>query len=118
MNIILKFGEFFCGPGGLAFGAINASGLYGDKNYIIEHSWANDIDEYACMTYRRNIAGNIPKSVVCKDIKQLDISIFNPVDIFAFGFSGFKTFYKIKNFWHNFFSRPFDQIRMMQIIFV
>lgn len=86
MNIVLKFGEFFCGPGGLAFGAINSSGLYAGNEYRIKHLWANDIDEFACETYRKNIALSAPKSVLCGDVRQLDISILEKVDIFAFGF--------------------------------
>ena len=86
MKIILKYGEFFCGPGGLALGAIQSSGIYGGKNYVIKHLWANDIDEYACMTYRKNIAPNSPHSVLCGDVRRLDISILEPIDIFAFGF--------------------------------
>lgn len=86
MKIVLKFGEFFCGPGGLAFGAINSSGVYNRNKYIIKHSWANDIDEFACETYRKNIAPDALGSVLCGDVRTLDVSILQPVDIFAFGF--------------------------------
>ena len=40
---IFKLGELFCGPGGLACGALRAKsedGLFG-----IEHAWANDYDK-------------------------------------------------------------------------
>lgn len=86
MKIVLKYGEFFCGPGGLALGAINASGLYEGNEYVVKHLWANDVDEFACETYRKNIAINAPKSVLCGDVRKLDISILEAVDIFAFGF--------------------------------
>ena len=48
-KIIFKLGELFCGPGGLACGALRAKskdGLYG-----IEHAWSNDYDEDTCETW-------------------------------------------------------------------
>ena len=38
-----KLGELFCGPGGLALGAISAR--IDDPKYKIVHKWANDYDE-------------------------------------------------------------------------
>ena len=57
-NMIKKFrlGELFCGPGGLALGAIQAS--ISDPDYRIVHEWANDYDLDTCNTYRRNICPN------------------------------------------------------------
>lgn len=37
-----KLGELFCGPGGLALGAISAR--IEDPEYRIVHKWANDYD--------------------------------------------------------------------------
>ena len=38
-----RLGELFCGPGGLAYGAINA--LSADGKHFIVHEWANDYDK-------------------------------------------------------------------------
>jgi len=85
---ILKYGELFCGPGGFALGAIQASKK--NTEYKIEHAWANDIDEWACKTYAKNICNNIDdKSVVPGDIrnpKKFNIKKQEPIDILAFGF--------------------------------
>lgn len=48
-----RLGELFCGPGGLALGAMNAS--ISNPEYKIVHEWANDYDASTCDTYRRNI---------------------------------------------------------------
>ncbi len=40
--MIYKMGELFCGPGGLAWGAVNAD--IGVSDTKIVHAWANDID--------------------------------------------------------------------------
>ena len=78
-----KIGELFCGPGGLALGAMRASVEKKGEPYAIGHAWANDFDEDSCETYRRNIARD---SVVCRDVGQLDFSSLSPIDILAFGF--------------------------------
>lgn len=79
-----KLGELFCGPGGLAYGAINANIMNGD--YKITHKWANDYDEDTCNTYIRNICPNDPESVICTDVKNLDIDSLGDIDALAFGF--------------------------------
>lgn len=81
---IFRLGELFCGPGGLAFGALHAS----DENglYSIKHAWANDIDEDTCTTYRSNICPESPETVICKNVKELDITSLSDIDAFAFGF--------------------------------
>lgn len=48
-----KLGELFCGPGGLALGAISA--CIEKPEYRVVHKWANDYDASTCDTYRRNI---------------------------------------------------------------
>ena len=48
-----KLGELFCGPGGLALGALTAR--IENPEYRIVHQWANDYDASTCDTYRRNI---------------------------------------------------------------
>ena len=42
-------GELFCGPGGLAVGAMKAD--IGNAEYFITHKWANDFDASTCDTY-------------------------------------------------------------------
>ena len=85
-NMIKKFrlGELFCGPGGLALGAIQAS--ISDPDYRIVHEWANDYDLDTCNTYRRNICPNDRESVVHGDVRELDIDSLGEIDAFAFGF--------------------------------
>lgn len=83
-----RLGELFCGPGGIAWGATNAS--INDPNYRIIHSWANDYDADTCKTYANNICPNFPESVIHKDIRKLfQDNKFNNLpafDAFAFGF--------------------------------
>ena len=79
-----QLGELFCGPGGLALGAVTADiGVEGMK---ITHKWANDYDEDTCRTYRRNICPENPESVICADVRSLNLSKLGPIDAFAFGF--------------------------------
>lgn len=83
--MIFKLGELFCGPGGLAYGAKTAD--IGMEDWRIEHAWANDYDEDTCRTYRRNICGNDDDaSVICGDVRELDLSSLSGIDALAFGF--------------------------------
>ena len=77
-----RLGELFCGPGGLAYGAMTAQ----NEEYRIVHQWANDYDESTCKTYTRNICPDDPESVVCGDVRTLDIEKLGPIDALAFGF--------------------------------
>lgn len=79
-----RLGELFCGPGGLALGAITAT--IDNPEYRIVHKWANDYDASTCATYRRNICPNDEESVICGDVRQLDIDSLGEIDAFAFGF--------------------------------
>ena len=79
-----KLGELFCGPGGLALGATTAK--ITDPEYRITHKWANDYDEDTCNTYTRNICPNEPESVICKDVRRLDIETLGYINALAFGF--------------------------------
>ena len=81
--MIFKLGELFCGPGGLAWGAINAD--IGDPNFGIVHEWANDYDENTCKTYRRNICPDEPETVYHAHIRKFDLTKLTPIDAFAFG---------------------------------
>ena len=79
-----RLGELFCGPGGLAYGAINARIEL--NNYRITHAWANDYDSDTCNTYRHNICPNDPDSVICGDVRRIDLENLPPIDALAFGF--------------------------------
>lgn len=82
--MIFKLGELFCGPGGLAWGAIHAD--IGDPDFRIVHAWANDYDENTCQTYRRNICPDAPGTVYHADIRKFNLANLTPIDAFAFGF--------------------------------
>lgn len=79
-----KLGELFCGPGGLALGAISA--CIEESEYRIVHKWANDYDASTCDTYRRNICPDDAESVICGDVRKLDIDSLGEIDALAFGF--------------------------------
>lgn len=79
-----RLGELFCGAGGLALGAMRAS--VGGGAYRVRHAWASDFNEDACRTYRRNIEGADDASVLCADVRHLDLSTLSPIDGFAYGF--------------------------------
>ena len=79
-----KLGELFCGPGGLAYGALTASSS--DGQFSVEHAWSSDYDKDSCNTYTKNICANNPESVFCTDVRLLDINSLPPIDAFAYGF--------------------------------
>ena len=80
-----RLGEFFCGPGGLALGALTSD----VPGMNISHAWATDYDRSTCDTYIRNICPENPDSVICNDIRTLDfekLRALGEIDGFAFGF--------------------------------
>ena len=79
-----RLGELFCGPGGLAYAAVNSQ--IEDSEYKIIHKWANDYDLDTCKTYTRNICPDNPESVICGDVRKLDIEPLGDIDALAFGF--------------------------------
>lgn len=82
--MIFKLGELFCGPGGLGYAATHAT--IENPDFRIEHAWANDYDLSTCQTYTRNICPNDPDSVICGDVRELDIDSLGAINAFAFGF--------------------------------
>lgn len=88
MKKTYRLGELFCGPGGLACGALSATSS--DGTLSVAHAWANDFDHDSCMTYRNNLCPSSPGSVVEGDVRDLDIpglrSRFGNIDAFAYGF--------------------------------
>ena len=81
---VFRLGELFCGPGGLALGALKAK--IDNPDYKIIHQWANDYDADTCKTYTRNICPDSPESVICGDVRELDIESLGGIDALAFGF--------------------------------
>ncbi|MCX4281270.1 MAG: DNA cytosine methyltransferase [Muribaculaceae bacterium] len=79
-----KLGELFCGPGGLAFGAIHSKSE--DEAFSVEHAWSSDYDKDSCSTYTQNICPSAPESVICCDVRNLDINALSEIDAFAYGF--------------------------------
>lgn len=81
-----RMGEFFCGPGGLACGAISAR--IENPRFRIAHAWSNDFDQQTCNTYAENICRDQPETVICHDVRtlRLDDPRLTPIDGFAFGF--------------------------------
>jgi DNA (cytosine-5)-methyltransferase 1 len=89
--MIYRLGELFCGPGGLARGALDVRVIVDNEDHQIEHGWANDYDQDTCDTYERNICSDETcKTVYCDDVrkfvKMLDGYQLKPIDIFAYGF--------------------------------
>lgn len=81
---VFRLGELFCGPGGLACGALRSQS--DDGSYRMIHAWANDYDEDTCNTYRKNICPNNPDSVYWGDVRELDIASLGEIDAFCYGF--------------------------------
>lgn len=84
---VFKLAELFCGPGGLSYGAMNASVSDAKGNiYKIKPIWANDIDENTCRTYARNVHGGNSKYVVCAPVETINFEKVPSFDALAFGF--------------------------------
>lgn len=85
--MLFKLGELFSGPGGFACAAVNTK--IPDKNFQIKHVWANDYDKDSCETYRKNICPNEPESVICKDVRKLELKSLrkiSDINTLVFGF--------------------------------
>jgi len=81
-----RLGELFSGPGGLALGAIESGFEHLGTQYEIVHEWASDYDADTCETYRHNLSKSQPASVICQDVRELDIGKLSKIDAFAYGF--------------------------------
>jgi DNA (cytosine-5)-methyltransferase 1 len=82
----LRLGELFSGPGGMGFGASQASLMVGDQQVGFKHAWANDIEADACRTYLRNIPEADRDTVYNEDVRTLAIEKLSAIDCLAFGF--------------------------------
>lgn len=76
--------EIFCGPGGLALGAMKASNE--SSSFDIVPVWANDIDHFTCKTYANNIHNGDESKVYCKPVQELDFEKLPDFDGLSFGF--------------------------------
>nr|MBN2277743.1 DNA cytosine methyltransferase [candidate division Zixibacteria bacterium] len=85
-EVVLRYGELFCGPGGLALGALKAKIKKNGIIYRLKHIWATDYDFDSCQTYRKNICPKDPQSVIHEDVRKLDLESLGPIDVFAYGF--------------------------------
>ncbi|MFD2289221.1 DNA (cytosine-5-)-methyltransferase [Pedobacter petrophilus] len=83
---VFRLGELFSGPGGIAMGAVNSVVNNGREEFRIAHEWANDYDKDTCATYRHNICPESKNSVICRDVRKLDIEKLSDIDALAFGF--------------------------------
>lgn len=83
-NHIFTLGELYCGPGGLACGALRSKSH--DGTLSVRHGWANDYDHDTCLTYTKNICPDDPASVHESDVRDLPIEKLGDIDAFAYGF--------------------------------
>lgn len=81
---VFRLGELFCGPGGIACGAMRSTS--DDGKFSITHAWANDYDADTCKTYTNNICPDRPETVYCSDVRDLDIAKLGEIDAFCYGF--------------------------------
>lgn len=84
-----KLGELFCGPGGIAYGALAAKVSTSSQEYTISHAWATDRDRDTCKTYITNICPDSPKTVIRRDIRTLKLdrlAAISSINALAFGF--------------------------------
>jgi len=84
--VIFKFGELFCGPGGLSYGAHQARVLKNKEIFKLEHTWAIDNDQNSCNTYTKMICPNKPETVINADIRNIYFARLKKVNAIAFGF--------------------------------
>jgi DNA (cytosine-5)-methyltransferase 1 len=85
-NKIYKIGELFCGPGGLAQGALDAKISKNGTTYKLSHAWASDYSIESCNTFRKNITNGSKCLVICENVHNLKIRELPPIDAFAYGF--------------------------------
>ena len=79
-----KVVSLFSGCGGMDLGFLGGFKFLGRRHDALpfEMVWANDIDKYACDTYRQNLRHDI----VCGDITQVDVTTIPKADVVIGGF--------------------------------
>ncbi|TKC06471.1 DNA (cytosine-5-)-methyltransferase [Pedobacter polaris] len=112
MNNKLKVGSLYAGVGGICQGFINAGN---------QLEWANEIDKYACITYRNNFTHKLYE----EDIFKLDPKEVEPIDILAGGFpcqpfsiAGFRKGFEDERGNHFFRIIHFAEILKPKVIFL
>lgn len=85
-EVKFKLAELFCGPGGLALGALRSFAQNKQFSLKIVPVWANDIDLDTCKTYARNIHDGEERGVVCAPVEEIDFEKVPKFDVLAFGF--------------------------------
>ena len=80
-NRTYRVGELFCGAGGMTLGVHQAE----HKGYGFTHAWVSDWDADACKTLESNIS-SLAGSVICKDVKKLNLRDLPSIDGLCFGF--------------------------------
>jgi DNA (cytosine-5)-methyltransferase 1 len=76
----------YCGPGGIAWAALDSAVGPEDDKWSIGHAWATDIDRDTCDTYKHNICSPGDETVYCEDVRQLEFDKLPKIDALAFGF--------------------------------
>jgi len=84
--MIFRLGELFCGPGGLAHGAMRGRVRKSGEGFKLVHGFATDYDPDSCSTYAYNITNGKKSNIICQDIRKLDINSLPEIDALAFGF--------------------------------
>lgn len=89
--MIFRLGELFCGAGGLGLVAEMSQNYYdsNNKEWGLSLAWATDYDEDSCKTYRNNLCPENPHSVICEDIRKLQLERLYEIseaDALSFGF--------------------------------
>ena len=80
-----SIGEFYCGPGGLGFGAkLSTVSDKSGKTFSFDHIFATDKDSDSCKTFKKNIPET--QNVICSNIEELDLKTLPYVDGFLYGF--------------------------------
>jgi DNA (cytosine-5)-methyltransferase 1 len=84
---LLRVGEMYCGPGGIALGAAEAVVATRRGEFRFSHSFATDYDPDTCQTFAKNLRRHSPQvSVICQDIRKLDIASLPIAEGLMFGF--------------------------------
>ena len=89
MNIEYRLGELFFRPWRDSIGAKWARYQPNGSIHSISHVWGTDYDKDTCETYYTNICPDAPQTVLCRDIRKLDLeelAKISEIDGFVFGF--------------------------------
>jgi len=82
-RVIHTVAELFCGAGGMALGFKQAEVLDSSgRTHGYDILWANDVDHWACETYRKNIGTHVIEAPV----EDLDFSSLPETEGLLFGF--------------------------------